>query len=1454
MRRGHELAGISDLSKTAMIECHGTGTAVGDPIEAAAVANIFGEHGIYIGSVKPNLGHSEGASGLSSIIKMTLALEKKIIPPNINFTVPNPKIPWKASKLHVPVVPMPWPQDWDEVVGVNSFGVGGSNAHVILGSAESFGIHKTLSQPSVKLHRTLLVPRLLVFSAKHPQALTRMIADHQSFHISNPDSLADMSYSLAMKREVLSHCAFCVTDGEDSWEPSVMHQRSERQAPQLAFAFTGQGAQWAQMGAKLLTNVEVFRKSIEELDTLLSTVPEPPAWKLSDLLSAPRKSSRLVEAEISQPCCTALQIALVDVLCQYGIKPNAVLGHSSGEIAAAYACGAVTAREAISIAYYRGKVMAELDTTKAPGAMAAVGLSPEEVVPYLRPGVSVGCENSPRSTTLTGDRNILELVGKEIKAALPDILVRMLNVDRAYHSNQMGPATSRYLELMASVNICPLDPQIPLFSSVTCSIVARGKDLGPAYWVQNLVSPVKFSTAVSSVVTNIVSRKLFVEIGPHSALAGPIRQTLQGLKSDDDYLSLQTRGSDSHKEFLRSIGEMWLRNCPVDLENITGKGEFIPALPLYPWHYDEPLWAESRLSREWRLREFPHHDILGSRVIESTDQNPSWRNILRSDVVPWIKEHEIAGEVLLPAVGYVCMAGEAIRQLTKSTTFTARRIHIKAALVMQQGQDREVITQLQVMPITSTLDSKWYYFAVYSLENGVWTKHSSGQIMAGSEYPRETPVIASLPRVLSRRAWYRKFKEMGLDYGPRFMGLNDMTSHPVECKLVANITNDIREDETAYAVHPVTMDTLLQALGPATCNGLPRRFQSFSIPTYIHEIYVCPPLANKMVIQATTDQEPKAALSGNIVAVSEGQLVIDLQGLQMSRLGSIQDADIDPHAAVELEWQEDLNFLDVASLIRQKHDRTSLHLKLDEFFFACIKETTQQLRGIQPTKDYLSHYQEWLEAFPFQYSSYNLPTGQGYVIIEKLYADLQQTAASEAATAIYKITKHCREIFRGEVEALDLLMEDNVLHRLYDYIQNSECATFLGLAAHRKPNMRVLEIGAGTGGTTATVLPSLRSSYGERMFLSYTFTDISSGFFPAAKERFKDFDGLEYKVLDISQDPIEQGFQAEEFDLIIACNVLHATPSLRRTLSHVRKLLHPQGRLLLQELSPDTKWINFVMGVLPGWWLGAPDGRFTEPYISAARWIEELQATGFTRIDACSHDGYLNNNIIARPTMKHPGPRNVTLLYFDKEGKFKEKISKCLEAGGFEVDFLCLDDKTTSPRPQQDIISILDLEGPFFHDITESRFVNFKSILSQLQGSRILWVTRSCQVACTDPRYAMVIGVARVLRTEMALNLATLELEKLNDANFGFIPAIFRDLQDCVLEENVSPTSEWALVDGKLLISRYHYIRVADELKKKKTDSAVRKLELSKPGLLNSLHWKEVELAELADDYVQVDG
>lgn len=272
------------------------------------------------------------------------------------------------------------------------------------------------------------------------------------------------------------------------------------------------------------------------------------------------------------------------------------------------------------------------------------------------------------------------------------------------------------------------------------------------------------------------------------------------------------------------------------------------------------------------------------------------------------------------------MAGEAIRQLTGSETFTCRRVHLKTALTIQQGQEIEVLTQLRRAPITSALDSRWYDFSVHTHSNGAWVKHVFGQVTAGAEKEYPYRSMQTLPRELSRRGWYRKMRAMGLEYGPRFMGLTDMSAHPLERKTVATVINDTGEGESSYSVHPVSMDCLIQALLPATYNGLTRRCRLLGIPTYMEEIHVSPPINREMTIEVVAHEESAVGLSGDVTAISGGKVCIEIAGLQVSTISdSSATAHQDPHAAVELEWQEDLDLIvDGSHLIRPLRDRTAV--------------------------------------------------------------------------------------------------------------------------------------------------------------------------------------------------------------------------------------------------------------------------------------------------------------------------------------------------------------------------------------------------------------------------------------------------------------------------------------------------------------------------------------------------
>ncbi|KAL8697588.1 MAG: hypothetical protein Q9201_007049 [Fulgogasparrea decipioides] len=578
MRRAYRTARLPDLSQTAFVECHGTGTAIGDPLETSAVANTFGQQG-----VKPNVGHSEGASGTTSLVKAALALEHKIIPPNINFSEPNPKIPFGKGRLQVPLEAIPWPEG-RERASVNLFGIGGANAHVVVDAVSSFVRRPAINgADSTGTAR----PHLLVFSAGHLESLSRIIENHRHFVKQNPYLLRDLAYTLGARREHLPHRAFCVTDAKAPLEISPITK--SKSTPQIVFVFTGQGAQWAGMAKQLWEIFDVFRDAIREMDEILAVLRYPPSWTIEEELTKSENASRIDEAEFSQPLCTALQIGICKLMSLWGVAPAAVVGHSSGEIAAAYASNAITAKVAITVAYYRGQV------SKKPlhlGGMLAVGMGRDLVTPYLIEGVVIACENSPDNITLSGDKEQINKVAVAIADKQPETFVRHLKVGTAYHSRKSMQAVLFYDQLL-SIYVTRTDKStdhmeevgteyyrlisdhlptsrldVPFYSSVTGKGLADRKQLGPSYWRQNLESPVLFHSATRTILEQLPQGSLFLEIGPHSALAGPLRQIFKTVEATTPPLYLPTlvRGKHGTASLLTALGQMHLLDVPINFE------------------------------------------------------------------------------------------------------------------------------------------------------------------------------------------------------------------------------------------------------------------------------------------------------------------------------------------------------------------------------------------------------------------------------------------------------------------------------------------------------------------------------------------------------------------------------------------------------------------------------------------------------------------------------------------------------------------------------------------------------------------------------------------------------------------------------------------------------------------------------------------------------------------------
>jgi acyl transferase domain-containing protein len=602
IRRAYARAGLTDFSETPFVEVHGTGTPSGDPLELQAISKVFGgDRDTYVGSVKANVGHGEGASGITSIIKAVMALEHQTIPPQVNFSTPNPKIPFEEARLVVPLEPIPWPSDRPQRISVNSFGITGANAHAIIESAASYGIHRGHAMNGIGdsvpngVAQHTSESALLLFSATNAESLKKRASDIRDHALSLPDKINDLAYTLAVRRDHLPHRAFSVTNGVTMGD--FIAADKAKQAPQPVFVFTGQGAQWPAMGKELVEIFPSFQDDILRFSQLLGHLPHPPPWDLTEELLKFGPKSRLDKAQFAQPLCTALQVALVNLLRDLGVVPTAVVGHSSGEIAAAYAAGAITAEEAIIIAYYRGFTAT---SSSQKGAMAAVGIGRAEAILYLEQGVVIACDNSPNSVTLSGDEDALDRMTEQMKFDDDGLFIRRLKTDgMAYHSHHMLEVGNQYEELLKPL-VMARTPAIPLYSTVTGRL-AEDRPLGPSYWRENLESPVKFYPAVRNIVESLKADLLFLEIGPHSAMAGPLRQIFKATpsKSRLTYLPTLTRGKNAHECILEMCGNLFLQTVPVRFDKLTPGCQTLTDVPNYPWRHDISLWAENRVVKEW---------------------------------------------------------------------------------------------------------------------------------------------------------------------------------------------------------------------------------------------------------------------------------------------------------------------------------------------------------------------------------------------------------------------------------------------------------------------------------------------------------------------------------------------------------------------------------------------------------------------------------------------------------------------------------------------------------------------------------------------------------------------------------------------------------------------------------------------------------------------------------------
>ena len=947
IRTVYKNTGLS-THETQYFEAHGTGTQAGDPREARAIGAVFApnrKHPLHVGSVKTNIGHLEGASGLAGIIKTTLSLEAGKILPNMLFQNPNPNIDFKQWKITVPTKVIDWkPINGVRRASINSFGYGGANAHVILEGYQQAPRQENKVHRLEQFHADMVGERpFLLPLTSHTEKAGKLLK--KNFAAFVEDSLdisaGDLAYSLSDRgRSMHQYRSFIV--GNDKQNvlkelngPGSAWTKSTDTKPRIGFIFTGQGAQWFAMGRQLMEQCPMFRQTIERCDEVLQRIPYKPDWSCVTELQKTKEESRVNGTAFSSPLCTAVQMAVVDLLREWGIEPSATVGHSAGEIPAAYAAGILSFDDAMACAYYRGYSLA-MDvegTSKVRGAMIAVGMTEAEALAELEPykgKVCIGAVNSHTSLTLSGDEPAIV----ELKESMEKrkIFVRQLQVERAFHSHHILPYAPMLSSLVKDIN--PHPATCRMFSSVTARLAESAK-MGGDYFTANLVGQVRYADALTGTLLDETEEQnvdVLVEIGPHPALKGPSRQIIQGLKLDIPYVSTLARGVPDFEALLACAGQLFALGYPVNMKAVNsnlfigadGSVSHTPAgqklsLPSYSWDHGK-YWAETRLTRSHRLQKH-RHSILGAPMPGSMEQHPRWRSFLRPMELPWLSHHMIEGKVIFPAAGYITMAIEAAIRLDTSPKdikqISLRDLTIKSALAVSDTEmGTEVLLEMQPVPTSAKRTSDtWYRFIINSYsENERCNEHCYGLISVEQGLPE--PIECSEPapslgelrkrsnKCTSLQKYYDQLHGIGLQYGDDFR----LISGNVEsgegfamAPLVLRPGATVTAESDRCLLHPTFLDASFHPVFAAIETLLGRPLDEPFVPTFLHSMTISGAFHSLTSVETErrlwvcTDTKlpgPRVAIS-NIAVRSEdcNEVLIDIQGLEVTALGSSSAVD-----------------------------------------------------------------------------------------------------------------------------------------------------------------------------------------------------------------------------------------------------------------------------------------------------------------------------------------------------------------------------------------------------------------------------------------------------------------------------------------------------------------------------------------------------------------------------------
>ncbi|CCG42896.1 type I polyketide synthase [Magnetospirillum molischianum] len=1213
LRQVYQRFGV-DPAAVSYIEAHGTGTAVGDPAEAGAIGRAIGCHRpagrpLPIGSVKSNIGHLEPASGMAGMIKALLMLKHGQIPRSLHIETPNPDIDFEGMNLTLAraLAPLPRHDDHPAVIGINSFGFGGANVHVILEEYPQPAPATTPPQPGQS------EPPLVLSARSEPalRAMAGQIAD--LLERTSPPAWYDLAHTTALRRDhhdhrlvvhagdAIPHLRQFSETGRD--ERIVSGKVVSPTRRRVGFVFSGNGAQFAGMGRSLLVQDPVFRAEVDRIDTLIQQIA---GWSVIAEMQADPENSRLADTEVAQPLLFAFQAGLVASLAARGLVAEAVTGHSVGEVAAAYCAGALTLDQAVKLILTRSAVQGR---TKGLGRMAAVELPPSgDIASYLAPlagQVEIAAYNSPHGLTLSGETDPLLALTDRLTG--DGLTVRVLKLDYAFHSHLLDPVREDLLVGLA--NLQPAPARVEIHSTVLGARI-DGERLDAEYWWRNLREPVYFREAITRMAEEGVS--VFVEIGPHPIMQSYVRQTLRASNQPGQVMFVTSNKSGEAERVSLAVDRAYTLGAPIAFSQLLPRPGAPVDLPPYPWQR-ERFWHPHTPEARGPLWQQDEGSLLGTRVIP--DQ-PLWERQIDAALFPFLADHVVGGAVLFPATGFLEVLIEAATCLFPGEQADIEAFEISRPLVLDPGRSK-------MMRVTwSAAESKLRIESRTRMQDEPWLLH----VVARLSRPGYLPAPAPLPTcpntavTVEAEAHYALARRIGLDYGPCFQTVSTVAIDDDTAWVELTIPDGIIDGFDRFRLHPALIDGCLQGLFDLAASRLgnhrplaylPVRFQRFLLYPVIGLAVRC----GIRLVRAGT----RSLVADFTVIDSEGRVLAEIHGFRFQRAALKRSSEgttplyvershpLPPVMAFAVPKQA------VAAARTALFPPPAINPLTADFDRLAAQQARQAVMalGLDPAMSpieaaalvhldldrfgLLSRVLE-LAARPEAGTDGNDPDATWRrTLASHLDALAELTLLGRSASALPALLRG--EQLDGTAPTAATLAHFHEASPTLAAGADAVADATARFAAAWPPGRRlaILEVGAGAGGLTRRLLGVLPPGD-----FDLVVSDIDENALDHLRAEFADRPEVRVCRIDLmmAEAARDELPQPGGVDLVVGHGILHVAASTAMALDGIAHLVRPGGAVVISEPAPAA-WLDLAFGGTSSWWRMRDDGTWSGRPLSA---------------------------------------------------------------------------------------------------------------------------------------------------------------------------------------------------------------------------------------------------------------